>query len=113
MMTNTDPSMAMPMATMDSPAESGWFLRVTNTMRTNASRGSSRMVTAVLTTLLPLHQVELVHLDGAALTVNSDDDGQSDSGLSGSLGDDEDGKHLAGELLVGGEIAREGDHQQV
>src|SRR6195256_1682666 len=108
MMTNTDSSMATPMATMDNPAESGWFLRVTKTISTNASRGRSRMVNAVLTTRLALHQVELVHLDGAALTVNGDDDRQSDSSLSSGLGDDEDGEHLAGELLVGREIAREG-----
>src|SRR5260370_11241013 len=112
-MTNSDSSMAMPIATMDSPAESGWFLRVTKTMTTNASSGRSRMVMAVLTTRLPLHQVELVYLDGAALTVNGDDDRKSNSSLSSGLGDDENGEHLASECLVGGEIPREGDHQQV
>src|SRR4030088_986024 len=113
-MTNSDWSMAMPMATMERPADRGWFLRVTKTISTNASSGRSRMVNAVLTTLfLPLHQIELVYLYGAALAVDGDDDGQSDGRFSGSLGDDEDGEHLAGELLFGGQVARKGNHQQV
>src|SRR4051794_22795074 len=89
-MTNSDSSIAMPMATMDRPADSGWFLRVTKTISTNASSGRSRMVNAVLTIPLTLHQIELIYLDGAALAINGDDDGQSNRSLGGSLGDDED-----------------------
>src|SRR6266568_570324 len=100
-MTNSANSIAMPTAMMATQADSGLFVRVTNTISTNATSGSRRMARAVVTTCwLALHQIELVYLDGAPLAIDGDDDGQADGRLSGRLSDDEDGEHLAGQLLV-------------
>src|SRR5262247_1554085 len=46
-MTNNDSSIDPAMARMPTAADNGWFLRVTKTIRTNASSGKRRMVKAV------------------------------------------------------------------
>src|SRR5437763_6659148 len=68
--TNSDSSIATPIARIDNPADSGWFLRVTKTIRTNAASGNSRMVKAVVITSSALHQVELIDLDRPPLAIH-------------------------------------------
>ena len=50
--TNSDRIAAMAMAAIDRAAERIWFGRVTNTISTKASSGSSRMVNATVTIVL-------------------------------------------------------------
>src|SRR5579859_2393055 len=105
----------MAIAPIDSSADSIWLDRVTKTITTNASSGSTRIVSALKTIGAgsAFHQVELIYLDRAPLAVDRDDDRQPDGRLRGGLGDDEDGEELSSEFLLGGDVAGEGHHQQV
>src|SRR5262249_45828203 len=88
---------------------------VTNTISTNDSSGRNMMVAAtpMRVTRSALHQVELIDLDRAPLSVDRNDDGEADGCFGGGLGDDENREHLSRQLLVGNEVARERHHQQV
>ena len=53
-------------------------------------------------TASPFQQADLVHVDGLAVPVDEDDDGQADAHLGRGHGDDEQGEDLSGELPASG-----------
>src|SRR5260221_6140583 len=58
----------------------------------------------------PFEEVHLVGEDGFAVAEESDDDAKADGGFRGSVGDDEEGEYLPGNVA---KVAREGDEVDV